>query len=49
MRAQDIDTLVSVGRPALAPDGGFAVFATSRSDLDANRDVGQLWRTDFAG
>ncbi|MCR2792603.1 S9 family peptidase [Microbacterium sp. zg.Y625] len=47
MRAQDIDALVSVGRPALSPDGAFAIFATSRPDLSANRDVGQLWRIDL--
>ncbi|MCH6229524.1 S9 family peptidase [Microbacterium sp. CFH 31415] len=47
MRALDIDTLVSVGRPAIAPDGSFAVFATSRADLEANRAVGQLWRVDL--
>ncbi|MDL5350143.1 S9 family peptidase [Microbacterium sp. zg-YB36] len=47
MRAQDISALVSVGRPVLAPDGAFAVFAISRPDLDANRDVGQLWRIDL--
>ncbi len=29
------------------PDGSFAVFATSRPDLDANRAVGQLWRVDL--
>ena len=47
MRADDIEKLISVGRPALAPDGSFAVFATSRPDLAANRDVGQLWRVDL--
>ncbi|WP_194408630.1 alpha/beta hydrolase family protein [Microbacterium cremeum] len=47
MRPQGIETLVSVGRPAIAPDGGFAVFATSRPDLAANRNVGQLWRIDL--
>lgn len=47
MRAHDIDTLVSVGRPSIAPDGSFAVFATSRPDLSANRAVGQLWRVDL--
>lgn len=47
MRAHDIEKLVSVGRPTIAPDGSFAVFATSRPDLDANRGVGQLWRVDL--
>ena len=47
MRAEDIEKLVSVGRPEIAPDGSFAVFATSRPDLAANRAVGQLWRVDL--
>src|SRR6478736_2460208 len=49
MRAEDIETLISVGRPAIAPDGSFAVFAASRPDLAANRAVGQLWRVDLDG
>ena len=47
MRAVDIDKLISLGRPTLAPDGTFAVFAASRPDIDANRNVGQLWRADL--
>ena len=47
MRASDIDKLITVGRPTIAPDGSFAVFATSRPDLAANRNVGQLWRVDL--
>ncbi|MDF2555046.1 MAG: dipeptidyl aminopeptidase/acylaminoacyl-peptidase [Microbacterium sp.] len=47
MRAQDIETLVYVGRPEIAADGSFAVFATSRPDIAANRAVGQLWRVDL--
>jgi len=49
VRAADIEHLISVGRPTIAPDGAFAVFATSRPDLGANRDVGQLWRVDLPG
>ncbi|MDL9979831.1 S9 family peptidase [Microbacterium sp. ASV49] len=47
MRADDIETLISVGRPQVAPDGSFAVFASSRPDIAANRAVGQLWRVDL--
>ena len=47
MRAEHIETLLSVGRPDIAPDGSFAVFAVSRPDLAANRAVGQLWRVDL--
>lgn len=48
MRARDIEALVAVGRPDIAPDGSFVVFATSRPDLAANRAVGQIWRLDTA-
>ncbi|MBF4560983.1 S9 family peptidase [Microbacterium sp. VKM Ac-2870] len=47
MRPEDITALVSVGRPHIAPDGSFAVFATSRPDLAADRNVGQIWRVDL--
>lgn len=47
MGPTDIASLVSVGRPALSPDGGFVVFAASRPDLDADRAVGQLWGIDL--
>ncbi|GAB3601805.1 S9 family peptidase [Microbacterium aureliae] len=49
MRARDIETLVALGRPALAPDGSFAVFASSRPDIAADRAVGQLWRAELPG
>lgn len=44
VRPVDIEKLIAVGRPTIAPDGSFAVFATSRPDIAANRNVGQLWR-----
>ena len=44
MRTADIEKLVSVSRPAVAPDGSFAIAAVSRPDVRANADVGQLWR-----
>jgi dipeptidyl aminopeptidase/acylaminoacyl peptidase len=47
VRATDIDTLVALGRPTVAPDGAFAIFATSRPELDADRYVGQLWRVEL--
>ena len=49
MRAADIEQLISVGRPDIASDGSFAVFATSRPDRAANRAVGQVWRVDLPG
>ncbi|WP_317451949.1 S9 family peptidase [Microbacterium sp. NIBRBAC000506063] len=48
MRAEHIETLVSVGRPAVARDGSFAVFATSRPSIEANRPVGRLFRIELA-
>lgn len=48
MRAEDIETLVSVGRPSIASDGSFAIFATSRPSIAANRAVGRLYRTELA-
>ncbi|MFG6445737.1 S9 family peptidase [Microbacterium sp. P07] len=47
MRGHDIESLVAVGRPSIAPDGSFAVFATARPDVTANRSVGQVWRVDL--
>jgi len=47
VRATDIETLIAVSRPDIAPDGSFAVFATSRPDIVANRGVGQVWRVDL--
>jgi dipeptidyl aminopeptidase/acylaminoacyl peptidase len=47
MRAADIEKLVSVSRPSLSPQGEFAVFATSRPDIRANQNVGQLWRIEL--
>ncbi|MFT4213837.1 MAG: S9 family peptidase [Microbacterium sp.] len=49
MRAADIEHSIAVGRPSIAPDGSFAVFATSRPDLAANRNVGQIWRVPLPG
>ncbi|MGP3536762.1 S9 family peptidase [Microbacterium sp. RD1] len=47
MKPRDIEKLIALGRPSIAPDGSFAVFSTSRPHLDANRNVGQLWRVDL--
>ena len=44
MRAEHIEHLVSLSRPAVHPSGEWAVVASSRPDLVANRAVGQLWR-----
>lgn len=46
MQPTDIETLVSLSRPSVAPDGSFVVIATSRPHLRANTYVGQLHRYD---
>ncbi|SIT75733.1 S9 family peptidase [Microbacterium sp. RU33B] len=47
MRAHDIEKLVSVGRPTISRDGSFAVYATSRPSVEANRNVGRLFRAEL--
>ncbi|WP_295837549.1 S9 family peptidase [uncultured Microbacterium sp.] len=47
MRPTDIQTLIGVGRPTIAATGAFAIFATARPDLAADRAVGQLWRVEL--
>ncbi len=47
MRAQHIEQLVELSRPAVHPEG-WAVVAASRPDVAANRRVGQLWRVSLA-
>lgn len=47
MRAYDIEKLVSVGRPTISRDGSFAVYATSRPSVEANRSVGRLFRAEL--
>ena len=47
MRASDVEALISVGRPTISRDGAFAVFATSRPSIAANRQVGRLFRIEL--
>ncbi|WBU38540.1 S9 family peptidase [Homoserinibacter sp. YIM 151385] len=49
MRAADLELLTTVGLPSLHPDGSWAVVATSRPDLDADANVGQLWSVALEG
>lgn len=48
MRAEDIEHLVSLSRPAVHPSGEWAIVAASRPSVRANRNVGQLWRVSLA-
>lgn len=43
MRAQDIGRLVTVGAPALAPDGTTVAYAVTRVDLDGNAYRSAIW------
>ena len=44
MRAEHIERLVALSRPAVDPRGAWAIVSASRPDLRANRNVGQLWK-----
>lgn len=44
MRAEDIEQLITLSRPAVHPSGAWAIVAARRPNLRANRNVGQLWR-----
>ncbi len=43
MKPADITQLHVLGKPAVAPDGRFAIVAVTRPDLDADEYRGQLW------
>jgi dipeptidyl aminopeptidase/acylaminoacyl peptidase len=44
MQAADLPLIRTVSRPAVHPDGTWAVVSVTRPDLDADATVGQLWR-----
>lgn len=47
MRTVDIELLTELSRPAVAADAAFAVVAAAHPSIDANRQVGRLWRVDL--
>lgn len=49
MRPEHIELLLMPSGPAVHPDGSWGVVAVSRPSLDADREVGQLWRLDLVG
>src|SRR5690606_16511087 len=49
MQAADLPLVRSVSRPAVHPDGTWAVVSVTRPDLDADAVVGQLWRVPLTG
>lgn len=49
MQAADLPLVRTVSRPAVHPDGTWAVVSVTRPDLDADATVGQLWRVPLTG
>jgi dipeptidyl aminopeptidase/acylaminoacyl peptidase len=48
-RVEDIQNLSRVGEVRISPDGLWAAFTVTRSDLAKNRSVTNLWRVPTAG
>jgi dipeptidyl aminopeptidase/acylaminoacyl peptidase len=48
-RVEDMQSLARVGEVRVSPDGTWAAFTVTRSDLAKNRSVTNLWRTPTAG
>src|SRR3979490_14108 len=49
LRVEDMQNLSRVGEVRISPDGLWAVFTVTRSDLAKNRSVTNLWRVPTAG
>ena len=49
MRPEHLPLLTTVSAPTVAPDGSYAVIATSRPSFVADAYVGQLWRVPLGG
>ena len=49
MLPTDLDHLISVGSPALSPDGRTVAFVVTRVDPDANEYRSQIWLTPVDG
>ena len=49
MQATDLPLIHTVSRPAVHPDGTWAIVSVTRPDLDADATVGQLWRVPLVG
>src|SRR5258706_13336724 len=49
LRVEDLQNLSRVGEVRISPDGLWAVFTVTRSDLAKNRSVTNLWRVPTAG
>src|SRR5262249_53132766 len=48
-KVEDMQNLSRVGEVRISPDGRWAVFTLTRSDLAKNRSVTNLWRVPTAG
>jgi hypothetical protein len=48
-RVEDLQNLARVGEVRISPDGLWAAFTVTRSDLAKNRSVTNLWKVPTAG
>ena len=49
MQPNDIGGLITIGAPAISPDGRRVAFTVRRVDLPGNRYISQVWLYDTAG
>lgn len=49
MKPRDIETLYSVSRPTIAPDGSRVVVSVTHPSIDTDSTVGQLWSVPLDG
>jgi dipeptidyl aminopeptidase/acylaminoacyl peptidase len=49
LRVEDLQNLARVGEVRISPDGLWAVFTVTRSDVGKNRSVTNLWKVPTAG
>jgi hypothetical protein len=49
LQVEDLQNLFRVGESRISPDGQWAVFTVTRSDLAKNRSATNLWRVSTAG
>jgi len=48
-KVEDLQNLSRVGEVRISPDGGWAAFTMTRSDVAKNRSVTNIWRVPTAG
>ena len=48
-QVEDMQRLSRVGSPRVSPDGQWVAFTVTRSDVEKNRSVTNIWRIPAAG